>query len=361
MSREPRTDVAARGLVAEASSHLTSEVAMHLPFEALGPFKTALKRFFSAEPWTPDDMAALSDLVIPHVSEGWWEHDLGHGLTLAHGIDDGRYRIEVRGEAAGRPPSVFDRAFSGPVVPHQTPHPLKVRFDVGGSPAPGVWHRRGEEIDDERVVELMHDPDITDVMVAGDFVTVGLSRAASWEERLDEIIDRVTDLFWTGDAKAAPDRTREELMEEAGRLSVAEIRPEDLHLMDADRPDHQALLVAALDADDARSRRAAVVTLAMSGDRSVSKAAIVTGYRDRSLIVRRAAIDAAADLEDPEYRPLFEDAALRDADPWTRWKAITAIADIGPDESRETLALAAVDEEFRVRFEAEQVLREARG
>ena len=361
MTTEPRTAVADHGLVADASAHLASEVAMHLPFEALGPFKTALKRFFSAGPWTDQDARDLSDLVTPHLSQGWWEHDLGHGLTLAHGIADGAYRIEVRGETAERAPSVFDRAFSGPVVPRQTPHPLKVRFDVGGTPAPGVWHRRGEEIDDDRVAALMEDPDVTDVMVAGDFVTVGLARSASWEERLEGILGRVTDLFWTGAEQAAAERTREQLLEEAGRLSVAEIRPEDLHLMDPERPEHRALLIAALDADDARSRRAAVVTLAMSGDPAMAKTAIVTGYADRALIVRRAAVDAAADLEDEEYRPLFDEAAVHDPDPWTRWKAITAIADIGAGESIDALALAAVDEEFRVRFEAEQVLRQANG
>ena len=185
-----RATVAQRGLVAVASAHLTEEVAVHLPFEALGPFKTALKRFFSTSEWTPDDEAALSDLVTPHLEEGWWEHDLGHGLTLRHGIRRGAYRIEVSGED-GAAPSVFDRAFTGPVRPEQTPHPRKVKFHLGGSPAPGVWHRRGETIDDSRVVALMEDPDVTDVMVAGDFVTVGLHRSASWEQRLDEILVEV--------------------------------------------------------------------------------------------------------------------------------------------------------------------------
>jgi HEAT repeat protein len=77
-------------------------------------------------------------------------------------------------------------------------------------------------------------------------------------------------------------------------------------------------------------------------------------------MVRRTALDAAADLEDGEYRPLFE-KALDAADPWTRWRAVKAITDLGAGPSREVLMLAAVDEEFRVRFEAIAALREIEG
>jgi hypothetical protein len=341
---DARSSVAELELIAVASDHLTGTVAMHLPFEAIVAFKNALKRYAQR----------LSDIVAPHLESGWWAYDLGHGLTLEHGVDGGRYLIRVIGEA-GRGASVFDRAFSGPVRPEQTPHPRKVKFHVGGSPAPGVWHRRGEDVDDERVRAMMEDEDVSDVMVAGDFVTVGLRPSASWEDRLDDLIDRVTELFWTGEASTAPARTREELLEEAGRRHTAPIRAEDLHLMDPDDETHRGVLVEALGAEEARRRRAAVVTLALSGDADVARAAIVTGYRDGSRMVRRAAVDAAADLEDDEYRPLFEEAVF-DADAWVRWRAVKAIRAIGPGPSEETLMLAAVDEDFRVRFEAVSTL-----
>lgn len=351
-----RAAVADEGLVAVASQHLTDEVAVHLPFEALGPFKTALKKFFSPQEWTADDARRLSDLVTPHLDDGWWEHQLGEGLTLRHGISDGGYRIEVAGREE-RTPSIFDRVFAGPVVPEQTPHPRKVMFHVGGDPAPGIWHRRGEETADERVAALMEDPDITDVMVAGDFVTVGLRRQASWEDRLDDILARVTELFWGGRPSSTPARTRDELLDEAGRLRPRTTRTEHLHLMDPDDEQQRSVLVEALGSDDARRRRAAVVTLALSGDPAVAKAAIVTGYSDTSRVVRRAAVDAAADLEDEEYRALFEEA-LFDEDAWIRWRAVRAIAEIGPDASRDKLVLAAADEDFRVRFEAASALKE---
>lgn len=352
-----RAAVAERGLVGVVSAHLTDEVAVRLPFESLGPFKTSLKRLFSREPWTDADAAELSDLVTPHVTEGWWEHDLGDGLTLRHGVRDGSYVIEVVGGSAIAP-SAFDRMFTGPVVPQQTPHPRKVMFHVGGDPAPGVWHRRGEETDDPRVGALMEDGDITDVMVAGDFVTIGLAPSASWEDRLDDLLDRVTGLFFAGGKSTAPARTRDELLDEAGHLRTA--RTEHLHLMDPDSPEHREVLIEALGSDDARRRRAAVVTLALSGDSPVGKAAVVTGYADDSLIVRRAAVDAAADLEDEAYRPLF-DSALFDSDPWIRWRAVRAISDLGVDPSLDNLVLAAVDEDFRVRFEAASALQGSAG
>jgi hypothetical protein len=342
-----------RGLIGIASQHLTTEIAMHLPFEALGDFKNALKQFFSGAPWTPADEARLSALVTAHVPEGMWEHALDGDITLQHGIVDGTYLIRLIGETepAG---SVFDRAFSGPVIPEPTPHPRKVKFDIGGSPAPGVWHRRGEEVDDVRVTTLFDQPDVTDVMVAGDFVTIGIDTSSSWEDRLEPMLVLVTELFWAGRERVAGERTRDELLEEAGRLSVAEVRPEDLHLMSPDRPDHRALLVAALGSPDARHRRAAVATLALSGDADVAAAAVVTGYREKSRIVRRTAIDAAADREDPAFRPLFEEA-LFDQDAWIRWRAVRALADIGPEPSLDQIVLATADEDFQVRFEATAV------
>jgi hypothetical protein len=353
-SPDARAAVAELELVAVASAHLTETVAMHLPFEAIVAFKSSLKRFFSHAPWTDDDARSLSDIVAPHLESGWWAFDLGHGLTLEHGVDGRTYRIRVIGESS-RATSPFSRAFAGPVRPEQTPHPRKVKFHVGGTPAPGMWYRRGEDIDDDRVDAMLADDDISDVMVAGDFVTVGLRPSASWEDRLDSILDRVTELFWIGGNSTAPERTREQLLEEAGRGHTAPIRAEDLHLMDPDDEAQREILVDALGAEDPRRRRAAVVTLALSGDSEVARAAIVTGYRDSTRMVRRAAVDAAADLEDADFCPLFEEAAF-DADAWVRWRAVKAIGALGPGTSEETLILAAVDEDFRVRFEAASIL-----
>jgi HEAT repeat protein len=233
-----------------------------------------------------------------------------------------------------------------------------VKFAIGGAPAPGRWFRQGEDVEDPAAAAMLDDESITDVMVAGDFVTVGLHRSESWEERLDDVLAAVTEHFWDAErsAESAPDRTREELVQEGLGTKISGARPEDLHLLDPDDPDHQETLIQALGADDPRARRAAVATLSMSADSPVATAALLTGFHDTARMVRRTAVDAAADLDQEEYRALFE-AALDDGDPWTRWRAVKALGELGAAASREPLMFAAVDEEFRVRFEAIAALR----
>ena len=353
-----RATIADRELVPTASGYLTSDVAIALPYEDLAPFKSLLKRFFSPMPWTDEDADQLSALVVPHVPDGWWEHDLGGGIILAHGIRADRYELWVGGisTASG---SIFDRAFDGPVVPEATPHPRKVKFTIGGVPAPGIWYRRTDEgpVADPRVKRLFAEPDVTDVMVAGDFVTVGIGATSSWELRLEPLLALVTELYWDeGATTTAPERTREELLDEAGHLHL-EARPEELHLLDPDDPADRTRLTAALDAADARVRRVAIAVLVECDDPVVRSEAINRGFSDESRLVRRTAVDAAADTEDPALRPLFEQAAHVD-DPWIRWKAVRALGDIGLGTSRGMVESLETDPDFQVRFEVARVLRE---
>lgn len=351
-----RAAVAARGLVTVASKHLTEDVAMSLPFEALGSFKTLLKQFFSGEEWGRDHTNQLANLLAPHITDGWWEHALDDELALAYGVRGGSFVLWATG-AGTRAPSLFDRVFTGPVVPEATPHPRKVKFAIGGQPAPGRWYQRSDPDppEDERVVRLFEELDVTDVMVAGDFVTVGLSRSSSWENRLDALLDLVTRLFWRGEGTTDPERTREELLREAGRTHLGGAHRE-LHLLDPDASDDRSRLESALQSLDVKDRRIAVAILAESADAAVRTRAIQQGYADSSRIVRRGAIDAAADLEDPALRPLFE-RAFTDEDAWIRWKAVRAIGDIGVSTSRAAVAALAEDPDFTVRFEVARILR----
>ncbi len=349
-----RAAIVSKGLVATASAYLTSDVAIALPFEALGPFKRLLLQFFSPAPWGESDAQALGEVVAPHVEEGWWEHDLGSGITLAHGIRDGAYVLRVGGGTGGAP-SIFDRVFDGPVVPEATPHPRKVKFTTGGTPAPGRWYRRGDAgaPDDERVRRLFAEPDVTDVMVAGDFVTVGIR--SSWEHRLEPLLALVTELFAGSEAPAsAPERTRDELLAEAGRL--AETRPEELHLLDPDDPEGRSRLVASMDAPDARVRRVAVAVLVESADPDVRRDAVARGLSDTARPVRRTAVDAAADAADQGLRGVFE-SLLSDGDAWIRWKATRALGELGIGPSRSVVEARLDDADFQVRFEASRVLR----
>lgn len=351
-----RLAVAVNELIAKASQHLTEEVAMGLEFHELVPFKTLLKMFFSAAPWTEDDANRLSDLVMSSDgSEGWWEHDLGEGLTLAHGFLEGRYELWVTGAGAGAGGSLFDRAFAGPVVPEATPHPRKVKFNIGGEPAPGVWYRSGDQVDNAAAAALLEDDDVTDVMVAGDFVTIGLQRGASWDARLDDLLERVTEEFWDeGRAAAAPPpRTRDELVGEGLRTAS----PEQLHLLDPDDPEHRARLEEALRSSGAEVRRVALATLAQSDDSAFVAELLASAYEDDHRVVRRMAVDGAADLASDEVRPLLE-TALHDADAWTRWKAVRGLAELGVGPSKDAIATLAEDEDFQVRLEVADALRE---
>lgn len=352
-----RAAVARLGLVGAASGHLTADVAIHLPFESLGPFKTLLKRYFSTEPWSRADDVALHDLVAAHLGPGWFEHDLGNDITLSHGMRGKEYRLRVKGGAAPSE-SIFDRAFDGPVLPEATPHPRKVKFTFGGIPADGIWHRRSDEEqpDDMGAKRLLQEDDVTDVMVAGDFVTIGLAGTASWEDRLEPLLALVTEMFVAKTAAEPPERTRDELLREAGALHLAG-GSDLLHLLDPNDEAHRARLVAASTDEDPRTRRIAIALLTESEDPTVRADAATTGYADPSRIVRRTAVDAAGDATDPALRSLFE-RALTDADSWIRWRAAKALGALGAAESRVDLEAVAKDPEFRVRFEVERVLRD---
>ena len=240
---DARRRIAAADLVAAATNHLTSDLYVHLEFSDLVATKTLLKRFFSAQPWSDEDAEKLSTILLRNVPEpsGWFEHDLGSGLVLAHGFDDGVYRLWASG-GTGDEASIFDRVFSGPVQPEATPNPRHVRFVLGGVPAPGVWYRAGDDVDDSGAAALLADKDVTDVLVAGDFVAVGLRRAAMWEDRLDDLVSTVTELFWT------PDRSVTELEGPTRDQLVAGQDGGDLHLLNPDDPDSRRRLQAALGA-----------------------------------------------------------------------------------------------------------------
>jgi hypothetical protein len=354
-----RRTLAARDLVATASAYLTADVALSLPFESLVPFKTLLLRFFSTTKWSKDDADELSIVVTPHLDTGWWEHDLGAGMSLAYGIRDGRFELWAGGATAGAP-SVFDRVFDGPVVPEATPHPRKVKFTTGGEPAPGIWYRRNDtgKPADARVERVFAEPDVTDVMVAGDFVTIGINSRASWEKRLEPLLALVVELFADPDADHRRSaRTRDQLMQEAGR-AVAQGRPEELHLLDPDREDDRRRLTDALDNEDPRVRRVAVAVLLEARDDDVRRRVFARGMADSSRLVRRTAVDAAADTDEDQFRPLFEES-LADDDSWIRWKAVRSLGDLGLGKSRDRVESLTEDPDFQVRFEVARVLRNA--
>ena len=76
----------------------------------------------------------------------------------------------------------------------------------------------------------------------------------------------------------------------------------------------------------------------------------------RSRAVRRATVDAIADVDADAVVPLLE-RALRDRDGWVRWKAVRALADRGHAARRPDAVRPLLDDpDFRVRLEAARAL-----
>lgn len=331
--------------MAAAARHLTETVATRLPVDHLPRFKMLLKRFFSGR-WNESDADELSAIVAPHLPAGSrWEHALPDGSALRHGLAGDRYTIEIVGGRHGEA-WLFGRAFSGQIRPEPTPHPRKVRFVFGGEPAPGVWFLSGEQADDPRAARMLADPDIADVMVAGDFVTVGLEPGATWEGTLDRILALVAVLFSPGSPSRGT-KSREEMLADAARAGSTG----ELHLADPDEVAGRARLMAALAGGDTAERKVAVALLGESQEPGIREQAVRRGFADRSASVRRVAIDAA---RDEAVRDVLESALLA-SDPWIRWRALRNLSDLGVAGSAHHVAGLTDDPDFQVRFEVARI------
>jgi HEAT repeat protein len=180
-------------------------------------------------------------------------------------------------------------------------------------------------------------------------------RGSTWETRLDHVLQLVTELIYdaTAPSSAAPARTRDELVGEGLRTAA----PAELHLLDPDDPQQRQTLTEALRHADAEVRRVALATIAQSKDGEFAAAMLASAYLDRHRIVRRMAIDGAADIASDSVRALLE-SGLHDEDAWIRWKAIRGLREIGLGPSRDMVARLRNDEDFQVRFEAAAAARE---
>ncbi len=375
---EARRAVTDRGLLAVAVRHLTEDALGELPFEALGPTKALLKRFFSSEPWTDAEDQALAEAVGP--GAGWWSHPLDEDLVLEFGWSDGRFRLEVTAPAGLRspadppsdppsepPPDPVAATFSGPVTPEATPNPRTVMFRTGdvheGQSRPFTRRDHGG---DARVSRLFQQfPDVSDVLVATDFVAVSLRRPDRWEALLAPVLQVVAEEFAGDHADAGAG----DLPTAGGRPAVAnhvsEPRPHEGRLQQAWRelgslrpgrgPDLERVRAAAMDAE--APRRQVAASLLREADPGAAKAEWERLLRDRSRLVRRATVDAIVDVAREELRPLLE-TALTDGDAWVRWKALRGLAELGVGPSRHLVNPLATDPDFRVRLEARAAVRD---
>jgi hypothetical protein len=364
-----RALVAERNLAAAAFVHLT-EAMLDLPFEALGPVKTLLKRYLSAGPWTAEDDDALAAAVGP--GEGWWEHDLHDDVRLAYGWEGGRFRVEVRSAVAAAPPAnPLEATFDGPVVPEATPNPRTIRFGFGHPIHTGAsrWYESAAAAaDDPPVARLFADFDrVANVLVGPEFVAVGLRRPDDWEQLLAPILAVVTEEF--ADPEEGPavptgaaggpawlsGSTRPTTIGDDRRLTRLERAWRDLgSLRPAEAGDLARVLEAA--AGDDPARRQVAANLLREGNAQAAHDAWARLVTDPVRAVRRAAVDAMVDAGRDELRPLLEQA-LADVDAWVRWKALRGLVELGPAPSRPAIEARTEDPDFRVRLEAAAALR----
>lgn len=365
-----RALVVERNLAAGAFGHLT-EAFMALPFEALGPVKTLLKRYLSAGPWSAEDDDALAAAV--GAGEGWWERELDPDVLLAFGWKDGRFQVAARSGAPASPatPSPLDATFDGPVVPEATPNPRSIRFGFGHpvNTGPSRWYESATAAaDDPPAARLFAEFDrVTNVLVGPDFVAVGLRRPDDWEALLAPILAVVTEEFADPEGEfAAPVGSAGGPAWLAGgaraggadgerRLTRLERAWRDLGSLRPAEAGDLALVLDAAAGPDA-SRRQVAANLLREGDPATARDAWGRLVHDSVRAVRRASVDAMVDAGRDELRPLLE-AALGDADAWVRWKALRGLVELGPAPSRSAIAARADDPDFRVRLEAAAAMR----
>jgi len=384
-----RSLVVERDLVRPAFAHLTVDAFMELPFEALGPTKALLKRFFSSTPWTAGDDDALAAAVGP--GTGRWRHRLEPDLVLEYGWEGGRFGVRVVSDApvgpAGAPsptgppevavvPTELSGSFDGPVVPEATPNPRTIRFQVGPvHDGPSRWFASAGAVSDEDpgAARLFDEfAEVANVLVGADFIAVGLRRAADWERLLRPILKAVTEEYSSADAPLdfGPPRVMggpagagalsgsraggRGPQDPGARRSRTDSAWHDLGELRPARADDLARVQAAVESEDASYRQVAA-NLLREADAAVAFSLWSRLVGDPVRSVRRAAVDAMVDVERQELRPLLEEA-LSDRDAWIRWKAMRGLVQLGPTASRTAIAAHADDPDFHVRLEAAAAL-----
>jgi len=399
---DARRLVVERGLVPAAVAAMTAQAFGHLPFEAMGPTKALLKRFFSPRRWDADDDEALADAVGP--GTGWWAEPLDAGISLEFGWEGSRFRLRATttrpespagahlaaGDDGGPSASPAESAapsleatFEGPIAPEATPNPRTIVFRTGPLHAgDSRSYHSGATVDDPRVAELLVSfPDIATVLVARRFVALTLRRPDRWEAILAPVLDAVTAQFpapadpGTGTATTAPPGPAHGgpaalgAVPRSGRAADADGLPapamvdratrldrawRELGDLRAGDPDGLERIIAAASNPDAAFRQVAA-GLVGDGPAEVALQVWESLAGDPSRAVRRATVDAVVDAGRDDLRPLLE-RALGDADAWVRWKALRGLGELGAGPSHPAVRALTADPDFRVRLEAQAVL-----
>jgi hypothetical protein len=360
--------VAERNLVPVAFGHITVDALIALPFDALGPTKALLRRFFSAETWTDAEARALAETVGP--GEGWWSWPLDDEVTFEYGWRDGRFTV-LLSSAALPPPAAIDdpppaSTFDGSVVPEVTPDPRTIRFRTGAihdgeslwfeSPASAHGYWQAARLFDQF-------PEVANVVIGPDFVEVSLRRAPDWQRLQGQVLAAVAGVFegapaaleprWMQDPVTSGDRS-EGAAGSSRATRLAHVWAELGPLRPANARDLETLITASHGEDP--FRRQVVASLLLVADPAVGAKQWERLLADPARTVRRATADALANAGRDELRPLLE-RALDDDDGWVRRTALRGLVELGPEASRDAIVALAHDPDFRVRLEVANFLR----
>lgn len=388
---ETRQVVVDKGLVPAAVAVLTDRALGQLPFEAMGPTKALLKRFFSAQQWEAGDDEALAEAVGP--GAGWWVEPLDEDLSMSFGWEESRFRLGVTaggggastfvcGPAHERAALSLEDTFDGPIAPEATPNPRTLVFRTGrlhDGDSRSYQGSRTIAADDPGVEQLLASfPDIATVLVARTFVAVTLRRPDRWEAILAPVLAAVTGLFPAPPGTDPDDGTEHRSLPAHGGPSALAAMPPSgqsagpagggeagtaaratrldrawgvLGHLRAGDPEGLERIIAAAASPDATFRQVAAGLLG-EGPADVARRTWESLAGDPSRTVRRAAVDAVVDAGRDELRPLLE-AALADPDAWVRWKALRGLTELGAGPSRPAMRPLTADPDFRVRLEAQ--------
>jgi hypothetical protein len=350
---DARVQVARRGLSATAVERVARTSFGRMPITLVDRARSQLRAFFSEDPWTVEDDAALSAIVGP--GAGWSVEELAPGVRVAFGWRGGAFKVDAAVDADAASANTTGESdepvaaipahertlgdtFEDNLIIEEGRGPETLRFSTG----PGSTRSLGRFTREEQgelagVAALFREfEDIDEIRLDNAYVTITITDTALWSELLLEVFDAVIENFMPR-ALPAPDRQYERAIAELGPLDATSSR--DL-----------ARLLDAVTSPNASFRQLAVAKLEEADPLVVQKP---WGHAlgDSSRAVRRAAIRAAAHNARPESRLLFE-RALVDKDACVRYYAVRGLAQVGVGRAVESVEKRRRDDDLRVRMAA---------
>src|SRR5262249_27626628 len=147
--------------------------------------RTQLLRFFSEEPWTPDDDAGLSALV--GAGDGWAEEELAPGIRVGFGWRSGSFGVIAVADGDAEPAAPARERTVGDTFEDITTveggrNPAELRFATGpGTTRATGRFTRAEQGSSAAVAALFREFDAIEVVrIDPGVIAVTLDNAVRW-------------------------------------------------------------------------------------------------------------------------------------------------------------------------------------